>query len=59
MHSVRMDRAGCWVGKPAHLAQARQFALARLSFDPGSGKNGVANGTRTRNIQNHNLGLYH
>jgi hypothetical protein len=23
------------------------------------GKNGVANGTRTRNIQNHNLGLYH
>ena len=23
------------------------------------GKNGVANGTRTRNSQNHNLGLYH
>ena len=22
-------------------------------------KDGVANGTRTRNIQNHNLGLYH
>ena len=23
------------------------------------GGSGVANGTRTRNIQNHNLGLYH
>ena len=23
------------------------------------GEDGVANGTRTRNIQNHNLGLYH
>lgn len=23
------------------------------------GKDGVANGIRTRNIQNHNLGLYH
>ena len=23
------------------------------------GKHGVANGTRTRNSQNHNLGLYH
>ena len=22
-------------------------------------KNGVTDGTRTRNIQNHNLGLYH
>ncbi len=27
--------------------------------DAGRGENGVTDGTRTRNNQNHNLGLYH
>ena len=27
--------------------------------DSCSAKNGVVDGTRTRNVQNHNLGLYH
>ena len=31
-----------------------------MSRELASGEgDGVANGTRTRNIQNHNLGLYH
>ncbi len=34
----------------------RSFFGVRLN---GGKKNGVTDGTRTRNIQNHNLGLYH
>lgn len=31
----------------------------RAAPPPLEGKSGVANGTRTRNSQNHNLELYH
>ena len=34
-----------------------RFEKKRLTFAPR--ENGVANGTRTRNSQNHNLELYH
>lgn len=31
----------------------------QTAIEAALGKDGVVDGTRTRNIQNHNLGLYH
>jgi hypothetical protein len=36
-----------------------EFRIAIFEFPAPTGAGGVANGTRTRNSQNHNLELYH
>ena len=38
---------------------APKYLLRDRECVPRERSGGVANGTRTRNIQNHNLGLYH
>ena len=41
----------------SHLNESLERACVGVEY-PG-GADGVTDGTRTRNIQNHNLGLYH
>lgn len=45
------------LGRPTILDTAEASGIDTRSRAPGRG--GVADGTRTRNDQNHNLGIYH
>jgi hypothetical protein len=44
---------------PISNSQSRSRKLRSLEFGIWSLQSGVVDGTRTRNNQNHNLGLYH
>ena len=45
-------------GMTKQLNAKPTFTAPRRGISAG-GEDGVVDGTRTRNIQNHNLGLYH